>query len=247
MPVRGFWLTLIVPLLCYLVECCAPIGPCFGRQFAPLCPFFVLTVFLRCPWRHTRAPLLVLVRALPLLAVSPWVQTFFTIWVLLLQAWWPVNPRMGMAERDGVESNYVVVGSAPGLDLTLDDADFSLLWEVIFYWPFCRALLLVLFQLCTKLPGTWYVPGIRRWLACFLFLVENNKIMNSSAVSSQQSPLSTFQAGVSANAGAIHSVKSSGYLSNLRNPIEQALEQQPINQLFNLPTNQPTNKSNQPI
>lgn len=47
------------------------------------------------------------------------------------QAWWPVVPRVGGAESDGVTSNYVVVGQAPGLDLGLHEDDFSVLWQVI--------------------------------------------------------------------------------------------------------------------
>lgn len=46
------------------------------------------------------------------------------------QAWWPVTPRVGGKESDGVVSNYVVVGQAPGLDLSLHQDDFSVLWQV---------------------------------------------------------------------------------------------------------------------
>ncbi|CAN0106966.1 unnamed protein product, partial [Ectocarpus sp. 12 AP-2014] len=48
-----------------------------------------------------------------------------------VEAWWPMVPRVGGAESDGVTSNYVVVGRAPGLDLDLHEDDFSVLWQVL--------------------------------------------------------------------------------------------------------------------
>ncbi|CAM9729590.1 unnamed protein product [Ectocarpus sp. 6 AP-2014] len=48
-----------------------------------------------------------------------------------VEAWWPMVPRVGGAESDGVTSNYVVVGRAPGLDLGLHEDDFSVLWQVL--------------------------------------------------------------------------------------------------------------------
>ena len=48
------------------------------------------------------------------------------------QAWWPVVPRVGDPQSDGIVSNYVVVGRAPGLDLTLHEHDFAVLWQVSF-------------------------------------------------------------------------------------------------------------------
>ncbi|CAM9181313.1 unnamed protein product, partial [Ectocarpus fasciculatus] len=48
-----------------------------------------------------------------------------------VEAWWPVVPLVGGAESDGVTSNYVVVGRAPGLDLDLHEDDFSVLWQVL--------------------------------------------------------------------------------------------------------------------
>lgn len=49
-------------------------------------------------------------------------------------------PRVGGQKSDGVVSNYVVVGRAPGLDLTLHEHDFSVLWQV------SRLLLLVVVE-----------------------------------------------------------------------------------------------------
>ncbi|CAM9294606.1 unnamed protein product, partial [Hapterophycus canaliculatus] len=45
------------------------------------------------------------------------------------QAWWPVVARIGAPESDGVVSNYVLVGRAPELDLSLHKSDFSVLWQ----------------------------------------------------------------------------------------------------------------------
>lgn len=39
-------------------------------------------------------------------------------------------PRVGDPESDGIVSNYVVAGRAPGLDLALHEGDFAVLWQV---------------------------------------------------------------------------------------------------------------------
>lgn len=51
--------------------------PIFRVEVRSLLSISRVTVSSHCPWRQTRAPLLIVVRALPLLAVSPWVQPFF--------------------------------------------------------------------------------------------------------------------------------------------------------------------------
>lgn len=78
-------------------------------------------------------------------------------------------PRVGGAESDGVTSNYVVVGRAPGLDLGLHEDDFSVLWQVIgvpILWRCCGC------QTAESLgptppQTTWLVSCSRCW-CCFL-------------------------------------------------------------------------------
>lgn len=57
----------------------------------------------------------------------------FSLFVFVIfQAIWPVVPRVALtaSAQDDRSSNYVVVGSAPGLKVRLYDEDYSLLWNV---------------------------------------------------------------------------------------------------------------------
>lgn len=58
--------------------------------------------------------------------------------------------RVNGEESDGVVSNYVVVGRAPGLDLSLHQDDFSVLWQVMSHS--CSVYVLCVLCVCLCVP-----------------------------------------------------------------------------------------------